>query len=346
MVIAHAGCPDAIWNFIYRFHMPLFFIMSGYCFKEKWLSDYKGYILRRVETIYLPFVKWSIFFLLLHNIFYECNIYNDIYGWHSNVSYRYEIIDFFKRGFNIITRMSGNEQLLGGYWFLKSLFWGSLIFYGVLKINIKFLGLLLLVLTFLFSIFELKIPFFNINSRDVFSSFFIYTGYIIKKYDFKFYEKPLYIITGFMLVAISSIILKTEMLSFHWHDIIPLYISALLGSLMIFGLCINIQNFLHKKIFIFLEYIGTHTLVILTWHFLSFKLVSLLLIWINNWPIEKLSIFPVIPAVMNTTSYFNDYWWLYGVVGIIVPLIMCKIADEFKKLKLVKNIIVGRLFIF
>ncbi len=49
---------------------------------------------------------------------------------------------------------------------------------------------------------------------------------------------------------------------------------------------------------------------------------------------------------MNTTSYFNDYWWLYGVVGIIVPLIMCKIADEFKKLKLVKNIIVGRLFIF
>lgn len=35
MVAAHAGIPDVISRFIVMFHMPLFFFMSGYCFKEK-----------------------------------------------------------------------------------------------------------------------------------------------------------------------------------------------------------------------------------------------------------------------------------------------------------------------
>ena len=34
-VAAHAGIPDVISRFIVMFHMPLFFFMSGYCFKEK-----------------------------------------------------------------------------------------------------------------------------------------------------------------------------------------------------------------------------------------------------------------------------------------------------------------------
>lgn len=37
MVAAHAGIPDMISKFIVMFHMPLFFFMSGYCFKEKYL---------------------------------------------------------------------------------------------------------------------------------------------------------------------------------------------------------------------------------------------------------------------------------------------------------------------
>lgn len=38
MVAAHAGAPDVASRFIVMFHMPLFFFMSGYCFKEKYLS--------------------------------------------------------------------------------------------------------------------------------------------------------------------------------------------------------------------------------------------------------------------------------------------------------------------
>ena len=39
MVAGHSGMPVAGSHFIVMFHTPLFFIMTGYCFKEKYLID-------------------------------------------------------------------------------------------------------------------------------------------------------------------------------------------------------------------------------------------------------------------------------------------------------------------
>lgn len=45
MVVAHAGIPNMFSCFVYMFHMPLFFFMSGYCFKEKLIIKYRTRIL-------------------------------------------------------------------------------------------------------------------------------------------------------------------------------------------------------------------------------------------------------------------------------------------------------------
>lgn len=37
MVAVHGGTPEWASRFIVMFHMPLFFFLSGYCFKEKYL---------------------------------------------------------------------------------------------------------------------------------------------------------------------------------------------------------------------------------------------------------------------------------------------------------------------
>ena len=74
-----------------------------------------------------------------------------------------------------------------------------------------------------------------------------------------------------------------------------------------------------KKI---LVYIGDNTLTILTWHFLSFKLVSLFLILIYQLPISRLAEFPVIEM------YAYQGWWLiYFIVGVGMPIGGCKIID-------------------
>lgn len=81
---------------------------------------------RRIKGLYIPFVKWCIIFLLLHNAFYHLNIYNGEYGFRGVVSHIYGWQDFIVNFLRII-RMGGNEQLLGGYWFLKTLFYSSIL---------------------------------------------------------------------------------------------------------------------------------------------------------------------------------------------------------------------------
>lgn len=133
MVLAHTWFMDIGNKWINMFHMPLFFFMAGYCFKDKYLTDIKSFAIKRVTGLYKPFVKWSLVFLVLHNVFFYLNIYNSDYGFRGNVSHIYSLTDFAKHAIMIVTSMSGSEQLLGGYWFLKSLFVGSFIAYFFIR---------------------------------------------------------------------------------------------------------------------------------------------------------------------------------------------------------------------
>lgn len=80
MVIGHAEAPELITNFIYTFHMPLFFIAAGYFFSRKYLSDPWTFISKRVKGLYFPFVKWSMIFLVLHNVWFQVGLLNEQYG--------------------------------------------------------------------------------------------------------------------------------------------------------------------------------------------------------------------------------------------------------------------------
>lgn len=64
MVIGHAEAPEMLTNFIYTFHMPLFFMAAGYFFDRKYLSQPGVFIGKRIKGLYLPFLKWSILLLL------------------------------------------------------------------------------------------------------------------------------------------------------------------------------------------------------------------------------------------------------------------------------------------
>lgn len=76
MVLGHTRFSTYGINFIYLFHMPLFFYLSGICFKDKYLNNTNIYIQRKISNIYLPFVKWTLIFIILHNFFFQYNIIN------------------------------------------------------------------------------------------------------------------------------------------------------------------------------------------------------------------------------------------------------------------------------
>ena len=123
MVVGHSGCPQPLSKWIYLFHMPCFFFVSGFLLKDKYLADIWTFVKRRFKGLWWPFVKWSLLFLLLHNVFAALHLYETRYTWS----------DFLNKTFHILT-LTGSEQLLGGYWFLKELLYASLISIFSLKL--------------------------------------------------------------------------------------------------------------------------------------------------------------------------------------------------------------------
>lgn len=133
MVVAHAGLPSAPSHFISMFHMPLFFFVSGYCFKDKYLLDNKRFVINKVKGLYVPFVKWSFLFLVLHNLFFYLDIYNGEFGFRGVGEHLYTLKEHAFNALKILLSMNETEQLLGGYWFLKQLFVGSLLSFVVFR---------------------------------------------------------------------------------------------------------------------------------------------------------------------------------------------------------------------
>lgn len=322
MVICHAGLPIRGGQFVTMFHMPLFFFVSGYCFKDKYLTDMRRFSINKVKGLYVPFVKWSLLFLVLHNVFFHLNIYNDVYGFKGVVSQLYGLKDVVKNVAKIVFAMNETEQLLGGYWFLKELFLGSFLALGCFKLfrNTFYGGALLLVIALLMSWLDVEVPAVHIASRTFFAGFFIVMGRAYKQMDVDA-DKWAITFLAFIVVAIGSVWCGTSMLGYSTIQILPYSVCAILGTIMVLNLSHRLSLY-QNKVKRVLMFVGDHTLEVLTWHFLAFKLVSLLIIWIHSLPIEQLACFPTI------NEYSIMYWPLYSLVGIGVPMSLLRLKQS------------------
>ena len=318
MVIGHAGCPGYMHDFIYQFHIPLFFFFSGYCFKDKYLCDFRTYAKRKITGIYFPFIKYALIFLLLHNLFFHLDIYNESYGYNGASSVLYTTRDILFRIFKITTSMSYEERLLGGYWFLKILFCTSFLgyaFYRFLKKPaIQAAGIAIIYIsTILLARSESLSSFWNTVMLSLFATLFFVAGKTlaanreINEYSGKWWITLICVMTTGVLAyfrpsGFTALQGKT------------LYIvGACAGILMTKNISAYIQRF--PRISKMMVHIGDNTLTILTWHFLCFVLISWGITKLYGLPVEAIASFPVIG------EYASKGWWIaYSIVGVLVPL--------------------------
>lgn len=333
MVLAHAQIFKYGQQWINMFHMPLFFMMSGYCFKEVYLSDTRSFLNKRFVGIYWPYVKWGLIFLLLHNLFFDINIYSDSYGYKGTTSELYSLRDFAHKGMAIIFALGDSEQLLGGYWFLRELFVGYIVFYVLVLFTNRRLvgGAFLLVINMVFLVLGSHNNIYG--TQTILAALFIWVGYMVRQHNITFYKKDLFPFVGLMLVSVGTIYWQASCLSISIYTYIPFLISAVWGSLAVLSLCEAIDKcnkLSNNTILRFLNFIGNNTLTILTWHFLSFKLVSYCIIQIYGLPVKQLSEFPAIE------EYARQGWWLaYFIVGVSLPLCLAHL-NKFIKSKWLK----------
>ena len=311
MVIGHSGVPQMIGEPLSLLRMPCFFLISGYLFKEKYLNDAKQFIHKKVKGLYYPFVKWSLIFLLLHNIFYHMNIYGT----------QYNVDNYISKVLQIAT-MTGSEQLLGGFWFLKELLYASIISFLLFKLltalnfRLKLSTLVICSLCFMFlafcqSIITFKIPI--IGSQTLLATSYFIAGAAFHRADMIFTKMNKLLIgtSLFIIFIISSFFVKGSINS-QGYIIFPYYVVSIIASVSL----IYLTKYLGKRTMNALDFVGKKTLYILIFHFISFKIVSLAYLIINKMPFTELASFPI---VENDNKYL---WIIYSIVGVLVPLLI------------------------
>lgn len=104
MIIGHCGAPEVIEDFIFSWHMPLFFLVSGYFFKPKSLGDS---LRQNIRSLVIPYAISAI--VLLSLLTNKSDLHNLFLSFFVGAgSHR---VPFF------------GQYFVGAIWFLLALFW-------------------------------------------------------------------------------------------------------------------------------------------------------------------------------------------------------------------------------
>ena len=98
--------------------MPLFFLASGFFLKEDRLLDMVSFAKGKIKSLYVPFIKYAIPILFLHNLLINVGIMSTEYGaqYYNMGTLVQELI------LRVVFMEVHGEALLGTYWFIQALF--------------------------------------------------------------------------------------------------------------------------------------------------------------------------------------------------------------------------------
>lgn len=123
MVMDHSGV--SFRTFFWRFHMAVFFIASGFFYKEsssESIQSVSGFVFNKFRRNWIPFFVWNAVFVLLHNVLANTNIIPP--GAIVSSIPAPEIYSVREIMIRIVkgALFSYKEPLIGGFWFFKILF--------------------------------------------------------------------------------------------------------------------------------------------------------------------------------------------------------------------------------
>ena len=341
----HCGLP--VTHFVYLFHMAIFFIASGYCYKASNSLDYQStihYIKRKFAFLWLPYVLWMAIYSILNNFFIRINVYTDnpllmkyVSGDYIDTTRYWTVVDVLK---NIIKAflLHGYTQIGGALWFLATLFEIS-VGYSLISLilNLIFkkdekkvfitqwiIAIVLLCLGFI--CYKTKNSFAGIDKVFSYYSLF-HGGYSIKKHRRSCKERNTMYHIAIFAVSLTILIIMNDFgtIALNKNSYVnPIYflIVSFTGWQFLYEIAYCLQKFIiPTKIFVC---IGQNTLAVVILHFLCFKIVSYIGVLINHQPLFLVAAFPVL--------FGDDVWWMaYMTVGIAIPVCLSILWASVKK---------------
>lgn len=327
MVMGHSGFPFT--DFIYLFHMAVFFMISGYLFSLHKITSVKEilpFIWRKVKAIWWPYFLWNTIYTLLNNLLINIGVYsNETFSIGNLKIAAHATMTIKEMAKNIIKGlfMVGRTELGGAFWFLRTLFGLSILFavidYLLYKLftNDKYADVSHCIISVLFMCGGYAAYLLDVKSLTIpviLSVYVLYfIGYILKKYNIMTRIKiQIALPASLVVLLVCDQLVEISLGSNQYGNPIFLLICSLAGWLLIYCLSDILNHFRIKNI---LSFCGKNSLVIVIHHFWCFKLIHILQILLYNYPKKYLAAFPYLNA--------NFLWWMaYTAVGITVPLLL------------------------
>lgn len=261
-VVAYGGYAR---NLIYSFHMPLFFILTGFTIKE--VTDFREFLAAVKKDfcrIMLPCIgTQSINGLLSYWIYDEAAM--DSLRLRAEQFFWGSAIDVY------------GHSCLGMIWFLVALFWTKVLYYLVrLLFRNKCSGAVFLFLAMvgkLLSVYERYLP----QSWDIVcvAVLFVYIGHVFRKIYpyFEKYQLPVAAAAFLVWMACWEKGIFLE-LGGHWYpDFAPGILEAICGCICVFTLSGALEGC--KPLAFVLQKVGRHTLLILCLSHIDWLTISI-----------------------------------------------------------------------
>lgn len=260
VVWGHIGQDIILRNEIYLFHMSLFFLLSGYFFKDKELT-FIDVFKKRVQSYIIPYFVFFIIILLCFILLYVSTGYADkIYLSPKIIIQPYGVV--------------------GALWFLLSLFEVHIGYYFIAKyIRKEWIQSLICLLCLIFShiVFKcgIRLPLYIDSSLSMI--IFFHIGYLMHKYrilDFSKYSLLLFAVCIlFYTVGIMEKIEIDVMANKTEGNILLAFLSAFGGTYIVLHISFLLNKY-NKIPFInsTLNFLGQNTLVIFSMHLLCIEI--------------------------------------------------------------------------
>lgn len=232
VVIGHlTAVTSGLNQYIYSFHMPLFFFISGYLFNfEKYMDIGKEYLIKKIYSLMIPYFFFSaisyVFYVIMDSL-YQPQIQNiEVFG--KGILFNLYVILSSASGYLINTPL----------WFLPCLFITELLFF-ILRKYFKHNYMLLLVIA-IFSLigfsYSTYIPLRMPWGADIaFTGIVFYSaGYFFRRnYENIFFRKNYSLILLLFLthITLSFINPRVDMYKLIYNNYFLFYITAFSGIL-------------------------------------------------------------------------------------------------------------------
>ena len=267
VIIGHTIKTDTfLWRFIFSFHMPIFFIISGYLFKENTL---KKLIKKNLKRMFVPYLGTSLIIVFIA-VFAKMFLHHTFYSMPEDLS-SLCISIIYGCGVNY-PKFFTPIWMIGAIWFLLCLFFAEIFFAITIqltsKLNIYIQATIIVFLSFVgFFIGQYIFLPWNIDISLV-ALVFLYAGYMFKKKNIiNLRVNTLVLILLIILWATSVQLGAMDMAGRKYSNFIICIIGAISASYIIIKFCKLISKYM--LIDKYLSTLGKETLVILCFHLLE-----------------------------------------------------------------------------